>query len=58
LQSPLSLVISIGAELATSASGSPFHGLSSKSKTLPHLGLPPGFGNFKIQQIEVIPVLA
>jgi hypothetical protein len=24
-------------------------GLSGKSKTLPHLGLPHGFGNFKIQ---------
>jgi hypothetical protein len=52
------LGISVGAELATSASGSPFHGMTGKSKTLPHLGIPHGFGNLKIQQIEVIPVLA
>jgi len=52
------LGISVGAEPATNASGSPFHGLSGKSKTLPHLGLPLGFGNLKIQQIEAIPVLA
>jgi len=57
LQSPVTLGISVGAELATSASGSPFHGLSGKSKTLPHLSVPYGFGSFKIQQIEVIPVL-
>ena len=53
----MTLGISVGAELVTSAGGSPFRGLSGKSKTLPHLSLPYGFGNFKIQQIEVIPML-
>ena len=51
------LGISVGAELATSDSGPPFHGLSGKSKALPHLGLPHGFDSFKVQQSEVTPVL-